>query len=130
MKYLGIDYGKKKVGLSISEGLSVSPLKVLDVTSLIDAVNKTQKIISDEDVKVVVIGIAESGESKNMTLSFIKALQESSSGIQIISLPETLTTKRAEAKMITFGTSQKSRKKDDAMSAVIILEDFLESQTS
>ncbi len=45
MKYLGIDYGKKRIGLSISDGMLASPFKTLTVNSLQDAYSQVTSVI-------------------------------------------------------------------------------------
>ena len=64
MRYLGVDYGLKKAGLAISEGQVASPLKVLDISSLKDAVSKITQVINKEEINRVVIGVPDSGRLK------------------------------------------------------------------
>ena len=45
MKYLGIDYGKKKIGLALSDGSLASSYGVITSNGLSDAVQKVQKVI-------------------------------------------------------------------------------------
>lgn len=125
MRYLGIDYGKRKVGLAISEGISATPFKVLKVTSLKDALNKVTYIIEKEDIDVVVVGLAESGEALKITEDFIKELEQIT---QVMIVEETLTSKEALNKMIQNNLSRKSRQMEDAYSAEVILQNFLDSQ--
>lgn len=125
MRYLGIDYGKRKVGLAISEGISATPFKVLKVTSLKDALNKVTYIIEKEDIDAVVIGLAESGEALKITEDFIKELEKIT---QVMIVEETLTSKEALNKMIQNNLSRKSRQMEDAYSAEVILQNFLDSQ--
>jgi putative transcription antitermination factor YqgF len=124
MRYLGIDYGKRKIGLSISEGLTASPLKVLEVSSLKDALNKVESILKIEEIDQVIIGISESGESLKITNDFISELRKKT---EVIEVEETLSSKQALEQMIEMGTSRKTREKEDAYSATIILQTFLDS---
>lgn len=129
MRYLGIDYGLKKVGLALSEGQIASPLKVLDINSLTDGVNKVSHIIKSESVDRVVIGVPESGQSKNITKKFITELKSKfqDTQISIIEADETLSSSGAKDLMIDLNLSKESRKKEDAFSASIILQNFLDS---
>jgi len=131
MRYLGIDYGLKKVGLAMSEGQIASPLKVLDTSSLIDAVNKITQVINREEIDRVVIGVPESGQAKNAVKKFITQLKNDfkEKPVSIIEADETLSSQSAKDLMIDLDTSKESRKKEDAYAAVIILQNFLDSIT-
>lgn len=125
MRYLGIDYGKKKVGLAVSEGLVASPLKVIDATSLKDAVSKITHIIASENIDVLVVGLPESGEAKKLVESFLKEVQEKDLRIEIVE--ETLSSQNALSNMLNLNLSKKSRSREDAFSAALILQDYLDS---
>jgi putative transcription antitermination factor YqgF len=126
MKYLGIDYGKRKVGLAISEGISVSPLKVIEISSLVDAVQKVRQVIQAEQIDEVVVGMAESGESKSMTEKFVKELEKK---IKVVVVEETLSSQQADKQMRELGVVRGKRGKNDAMAAAIILEGYLSNAT-
>lgn len=123
MRYLGVDYGLKKIGLSISEGQIASIYKVIEVSSLKDALEKIKKIIHDEKIDRVVIGIADR-ESGKAAKKFSKQLQKN---ITVIETDETLSTQKAKKMMIELNIGQKRRKKEDAFAAAIILQNFLDS---
>ena len=125
MKYLGIDYGKNKMGLAISEGLTSSPLKVLSISGLEDALFKIRKEIEREGVDLVVVGVAESGEARSVTEKFIKALKPY---IDLVEVPETLSTQNALSKMIQLGKSKKARGREDAEAAALILQEYLDER--
>lgn len=129
MNYLGVDYGKKKVGLAMSEGQVASPLKVLEVTSLKDAVNKVSQVIKKEEINRVVVGVPEGGEAKSITRKFLNELKNSykKEVVEIIEYEETLTSADAKRLMIDLNLSRKRRKNEDAYSASIILQNFLNS---
>lgn len=125
-KILGIDYGKKKVGLALSEGELASGLDVLEVNSLIDARNKVFQVIEKLGIELVVLGMPESGESKKMAEKFLEELTKNGVNVEIVE--ETLSTKRALEEMIESGNSQKMRKKEDSIAAAIILQDYLDTK--
>lgn len=129
MRYLGIDYGLKKIGLALSEGQIASPLKVIEISGLADAVNKILSIIQKEEIGRVIIGVAESGESRSAVKKFIAKLKTDlgEKQVSVIEVDETLSSSSAKDMMIDLGMSEKSRKKEDAYSAVIILQNFLDS---
>ena len=45
MKYLGVDFGMRRVGLALSEGTLASPLKIIHGQSLDDLVAKVSEVI-------------------------------------------------------------------------------------
>lgn len=128
MRYLGIDYGKRKIGLAISEGKIATPLKVSKVSALKDAVAKISAIIDKEQVNQVVVGIPESGEARKITVEFIEQLKKiPPRGWDIIEVEETLSSKEALDQMIVVGKSKKQKGQEDAYSAAIILQNYLDS---
>lgn len=131
MHYLGIDYGLKKVGLSMSEGQIASPFKVLEISGLKDAVNKISGVIEKESIDRVVIGVPDSGQAKNAVKKFISELKIDLKNklVSIIEADETLSSKSARDLMISLDLSKEARKKEDAYAAVIILQNFLDSIT-
>ncbi len=127
MRYLGIDYGLKKVGLAVSEGQVSSPLKVVATTSLKDALEKIAHEIKKEEIQRVVIGVSD-GKMGKITKNFATELKKryQAEQVQVIETDETLTSKEAQSLMITLGTSQKERQEEDAYSAMLILQQFLD----
>ena len=127
MKYLGVDYGKSKIGLALSDGQMASPLRVVSTSSLKDSLQKISHIIKSEGVERVVVGVPESGEARSFAKKFIEELEKSLEKIEIIGVPETLSSVRGKELMIDLNLSKKERQKEDAYSAVIILQEFLNS---
>ncbi len=123
MKYLGVDYGLKKIGLAISEGSFASPLGVLKVSSKSDAIYKLQNIIKKEEIELVVIGAPDSGV-RSAILSVANKLE----GVSVVTSDETLSSQNAKVKMIELGLGKKKRAIEDAYSAVEILQNYLESK--
>ena len=128
MKYLGIDYGKTKMGTAYSEGEMASPGEVISISGLKDALEKIKVIISKKEIENVVIGIPESGEARQITEKFIQALKHDMlGGIQIIEVEETLSTQIAQESMLSLGVSKKKRSKEDAYAAAEILQEYLDA---
>ncbi len=126
MKYLGVDYGKRKIGLAVSDGQIASPLKVIEVNSLADAINKLKTLIEKEDIKRVVIGVPE-GETGKMVRKFCREFEAAfkSKMVELIETDEVLSSQDARQIMIDLNLSQKERKNEDAYSAMLILQRFL-----
>ncbi len=128
MRYLGVDYGLKKVGLAISEGQVASPLKVVSISSLKDGVEKVSHEIKKEQIQRVVIGVSD-GKMGKISRQFASELKKryATEQVEVIEVDETLSSKDAQSLMITLGVSQKERREEDAYSAMLILQQFLDS---
>jgi putative Holliday junction resolvase len=128
MRYLGVDYGLKKIGLAVSEGQIASPLRVIAISSLKDGLEKLAHEIKKEDIQRVVIGISD-GKMGKITHQFANELKKryQTKPVEVIETDETLSSFDAQELMITLGTSQKDRQEEDAYSAMLILQRFLDS---
>ncbi|MDP3998392.1 MAG: Holliday junction resolvase RuvX [bacterium] len=124
MKILGIDYGLRKVGLAISEGQLASPLKIMPNSK--DLEEKIFDLCRREEIGKIVVGIS-SGQMLPKQKK-IGADLTAICGLPVEFWDETLTTKEAVRKMIEAGVKQKKRRREDAVSAALILQSFLDSK--
>lgn len=113
------------MGLALSEGLTSSPLKVLSIGSLEDALMKVRQVVEKEGVERVVVGVPESGEARKITENFINGLKPY---VDVVEADETLSTQNAKKEMIELGKGKKSRGQEDAQAAAIILQEYLDNQ--
>lgn len=125
MKFLGIDYGLRKIGLAISEGELASPWKILEVKNFSDALSKTSEIIKSGGFEKIVIGLPQ-GKMGKSVIGFVKALKKD--GFDVETASEVLSSKRALQTMIEQGFGQKRRRDEDAFSAAEILQNYLDSR--
>lgn len=123
MKYLGIDFGLKRIGLAISEGELASAWQVVEVRNLKDAVFKISQIIKTGDFQKVVVGLP-GGKMGKTVVGFINSLKKQ--GIEVESADETLSSKNAVKLMVDLNIPQKKRKINDSFSAMLILQDYLD----
>src|SRR3990167_2861479 len=114
MKYLGVDFGLRRIGLALSEGEIASPLKILEVKNFSQGVEKVMEIIREEGIDKVVVGMPEGQMGKNVT-GFIKKLK--AKGIEVETADETLSSRRALEYMIEQNIPRKKRKVNDAQAA-------------
>lgn len=122
MKYLGVDFGLKKIGLSVSEGSLAAPLEILHISNGKDALQKIQQVVEKEEIDEIVIGLPESG-IRSKILKFANKLKLIAS-VKIVE--ETLTSHNAKKQMIETGLGKKKRMEEDAYSAALILQDYLD----
>lgn len=123
MKLLGIDYGRKKIGIAVSdlEGDTAFPKKVL--TNDTFSLAHIAKLVQQEGVGVVVVGESTDYRGEENPIMedirrFSKALEEKT-GISVVLEPETLSTKEAEH-------IQERHDKIDASAAAIILQSYID----
>jgi putative Holliday junction resolvase len=125
MRFLGIDFGEKRIGLAVSDptGTIATPFEVIknDAQSISYIISLCEK----QDIGKIIIGesIDFSGNPNPVQWKiqkFISAL-EGETSIEVISENETLTTKAATH-------IQGKHDKIDASAAALILNSFLERQ--
>jgi len=127
MKYLGIDWGERNIGLSSSSG------EIADIYGQIKydgdmgrAVEKVMRIVKDEEVEEVVVGVSE-GEMEKKTREFGKMLEER--GVKVVYWDETLSSQKACQKMIESGMRRSKRRGvEHGAAAAVILNDYLEEK--
>jgi len=125
MKYLGVDFGLRRIGLATSEGNIASPLSIVQVKGFKDAVEKISQIIGKESFNKIIVGLPEGKMGKNV-VGFIKALKKR--GLNVESADETLSTKHALDKMIGLNIPKEKRKVSDDIAAAIILQNWLDNK--
>ena len=131
-KYLGIDFGTKKSGVSISDSnkLISFPLETIETNNLLDYI---KQISNDENIEIVVIGKPIKLNNKIHTLEeeitkFIKSLKIQLPNIQVERVDERFTSKISSNIIINSGLNKKNRRDKsiiDKISASLILESYL-----
>ncbi len=124
MRYLGIDYGLKRIGFATSAGELAAPYKVISVSSFKDALQKVIEVSKKEKFDKIIIGLPE-GKISRIVLKLVTELKKS--GLNIQTYDETLSSQKAMEKMIETGIPQKKRRILDDTAAALILQDYLDS---
>lgn len=125
MRLMGIDYGKRKVGVAVATSVIPLPLEVIKYTDVDQLMGKLKKIALKEEVEKVVLGISE-GKMAAEIFEFGARVQEELK-LPVIFQDETLSTVDAKNKTIEAGMNRdKRRKMEDAFSAAIILQSYIE----
>ncbi|MFV0365180.1 MAG: Holliday junction resolvase RuvX [Mangrovibacterium sp.] len=134
-RILAIDYGKKKVGLAVTDPLQIIANKLTTVAS-----NEITKFLADyfakEDVERVIIGYPtqmnnEPSESVRYINPFLVNFQRKFPDMPIEQVDERFTSKMAFQTMIDAGLKKKARQNKetiDAVSATIMLQSYLETK--
>ncbi len=125
MRYLGIDYGDKKIGLALGDEARVAvPLEVVRVRANgRSPVQRIVEIIREEQIDEVVVGAPLStvegcvSEQLKKTREFVKKLQAEVS-IPVQEIDERYTTAEAIRSQKEIGATAE----EDAIAAAIILQ--------
>lgn len=125
MKYLGVDFGLRRIGLATSEGDLASPWKIVEGRGVKDLAEKISKEAGEFDI--VVVGMPEGKMGQNVR-GFIRILREQD--LVVEEADETLSSKKAVRVMVEVGTTKKKRRFNDAAAAAIILQNWLDSESS
>lgn len=126
MRYLGIDFGLKRVGVAISDENNsfAFPLKVIENST--DIVEDIAVLCKENNVSEVVVGESLDFSQKNNKIMeeiipFVEKLKEKI-GLPVQMHPEFLTSQEAER-------LQGKNYMHDASAAALILKSFLDSST-
>ena len=136
-KFLAIDYGLSRTGLSISdpEKIFAFPLETLETNQLI---NRLTDLIESENISRIIIGkpkrfSGQDSEIESQILKFINSISNIFDKKQIFRYDERFTSKIAKNAIISSGIKKKSRSDKslvDKISATIILQDYLQANNS
>ena len=125
MRLLGIDFGRAKIGLAVSEGFLAEPYSVIRYEDEKELLEKIKVLVDKEQIDKVVVGVSE-GKSAEEATSFGEKLREL--GLEIIFFDETLSTVSAQELSREAGMKRKKRKAlEDAFAASVMLQSFLDS---
>jgi putative holliday junction resolvase len=120
-RYIGLDYGEKRIGVALGDGES----KIAVPFEVVDNVAAVVKIIKAEDIDEIVVGLpltmrSESDLMVGMVDKFVKELIEKTN-LPVIEIDERLSSKAADT---LLGGRDKGRR--DAVAAMVILQTYLD----
>jgi putative Holliday junction resolvase len=137
-KYLGIDYGEKRVGIAITDGNKKYSFSRDFMENNVSFFANLLKLIKEENIVKLIIGypLNMNSEKTIQTLkietfknSFEEFLIKNSVNIEIIYFDERFTSKIAESGILNSGMKKKKRQQkglSDSISAQIILQDYID----
>lgn len=136
MRYLGVDIGKKRTGLAISDptGLIARPLEVVAGGADAAALGRALRpIVEREEVEGLVVGLPrrmggeegpEAVHARAVGVHLARAF-----GLPVEMWDERLSTVEATDRLIEAGLGREERKDQvDKVAAALILQDFLDSR--
>ena len=133
-RILAIDYGRKRVGLAVTDELKMIAGSLGTIHSK-DVVDYLKKYVTNENVECFVVGEPKqmnntNSESAKFIEPFVKLLKQTFPSIIIKRFDERFTSKMAFQTMIDAGLKKKDRQNKaliDSISATLILQSYMES---
>ncbi|MCL2575349.1 MAG: Holliday junction resolvase RuvX [Defluviitaleaceae bacterium] len=138
MRVLGLDYGDRRIGVAVSDGLgwTATALKTIErknPNDLKDSIEEIGRIVSEYSIQYVVLGYPKNmdgteGENCRKVATFKDKLQKAYPNLQIEFFDERLTTARAHQIFNEVGIKVKNKGKGsiDKLAAQIILQGYLD----
>ena len=132
-RIIGIDYGKKRVGVAVSDPLMIfaSPLETVPTANII---NYLKTYTSREEVEKFVVGYPVNMDNKPSEAAqyvdvFLKQLKKAFPNIPVVLEDERFTSVLAFQSLIDSGVKKMDRRDKaavDKVSAAIILQTFMD----
>ena len=133
LRILGIDLGEKRIGISLCDelGITAQGLPTILSKTEIENIESIKNVISQYHIERVVFGLPVNmngsiGPQAKKAIAFAEKVK-TYCHVPVVMEDERLTTSSAEKILIQGNRSRKKRKKViDKMSAVIILQTYLD----
>jgi putative holliday junction resolvase len=136
-RILGIDYGKKRTGIAVSDPLGIFA-SALETVPTANIVNYLKNYTSKEKVTLFVVGYPMNLNGKPAECTpfvdiFLKTLKKNFPEIPVVPEDERFTSQIAIQAMITGGMKKSDRREKgsvDRISAAIILQSYLDKKNN
>lgn len=135
-KMMGLDIGKKKIGIAISDllGMTAQPNTTIRSKNLDEQIQKILDLIKENDILDVAVGLpkkenGELGDQAEWTQGFVEKILEKNPNINIHYIDERHTSKMA-LEQLGHLSMKKIKEKEliDALAAVNILEIYMQKK--
>lgn len=135
-RILAVDYGKKRVGLAVTDPLKIIA-NALTTVPTSEIFNYLKEYFNKEQVEKLVVGLPKQmnnqpSESMPLIEQFVAKFRKTYPEIPVHMVDERFTSKLAVQTMIMGGVKKKDRQDKalvDTVSATIILQSYLESES-
>lgn len=133
-RILAIDYGRKRVGLAVTDSLKIIANGLTTVKSC-DVLKFLSDYLSRESVELIVVGLPktmtnEESDSMQYIKPFVEKLKKQHPNVPVEMYDERFTSVLAHKAMLEGGLKKKERQNKalvDEISATIILQSYMES---
>jgi len=135
-RVLGIDFGRKRIGLALSDSLRMvaTPLETVDGESQKKATRRIREILEEHAVAEIVVGLplhmnGDHGDLAEAATDFGEKLKKQVPGLVVHMWDERMTSMEAE-RALQLGDAKAGRKKEmrDQLAAQLILQSWLDSR--
>jgi len=132
---MGIDYGEKRIGIALSDPLSIFAYPFTTLKNNSDFITNLSKIVQEKKVVKIILGLPSSRFKSSANLSIevqnFKNKIELNLKTEVILWDEEYSSALAKEKVIESVTKKSKRKNKallDQHSAAIILQEYLDSK--
>jgi putative Holliday junction resolvase len=131
VRVLGVDFGRRKIGLALSDPLGMAhPLGTEKVSGLHSIVERILELVTEKEVVEVVLGypLKQDGTVGEIALEVEKLADLlKKEGIKVILLDERFSSERAIRSLHIMGKKMGKNKRDiDTMAAALLLQEYLD----
>jgi putative Holliday junction resolvase len=134
-RFMGIDYGEKRVGISLSDPTKTFAYSFDTFENNISLVDKISILVKEKNIKKIILGLPsvnfKSSKSLSEKVKKFKQKLESRINFKLILWDEEYSSAVAKEKIIE-SVSKKSKRKDkgllDSFAAAVILQEYLDSR--
>ncbi|HLG93498.1 MAG TPA: Holliday junction resolvase RuvX [candidate division Zixibacteria bacterium] len=134
VRVLGVDFGRKKIGLALSDPLGMAhPLGTEKVSGLHNTVETILSVVKEKEVSEVVLGypLKQDGTVGEMALEVEKLAELlKREGLTVVLVDERFSSERAIRSLHIMGKKKGKNKKDiDTMAAALLLQEYLDRKS-
>lgn len=124
MNILGLDYGRRSIGVAIACGPLSEPFGKISTSSSLQTL---QQIVTQNKIDLVIVGVPE-GPIKEETQKFVEKISNlpSFKKIKVQTADETLSSQDA-IKSLLHTSKTRRRRLEHSVAAAIILQSWLDS---
>jgi putative Holliday junction resolvase len=130
--YLGVDWGRRRVGVAVSDelGRMAHPLATLEPNSRAGLVQSLSRLAQERGAATVVLGLPKHmNGSEGESAAAVRALgtELEKAGLKVVYWDERLTSWEAEGLLREGGGSLRAKGRVDRAAAAILLQSFLDN---
>lgn len=133
-RILALDIGTKRIGVAVSDplGITAKPLDYIINDEFV--FEKIKDLIKKENISTIVIGLpitlkGKEGQQVEYTKNFAEKLKNYIPNINVVFIDERFTTSLAEKHLSQTKKKKNMKEYIDSLSAVFILQTYLDSLT-
>ncbi|MDP4114561.1 MAG: Holliday junction resolvase RuvX [Bacteroidota bacterium] len=133
-RYMGIDYGKKRTGIAVTDPLITFAYSLTTLDTGNNLIGELKKIIIEKEVSKIVLGYPDNYDDEESSIGKkikeMKTIFEKEFGLEVILWDENFSSVRAMSNIMESVTRKSKRREKglvDRNSAAIILQEYIDS---